>query len=310
MDADRVAFVFGPGFDPEVLADLDDPDDLDERSMLYDEVFPDDLEAARHAVRQIVANQILDGDPPETWATAQRLLAAGLDRESVFGQLTMVMAATTREMIATNEHFDPDAFAAALDRLPVPTAAEVEQAVIETLRAHQGMALDDLVSSACRRLGCAEDDPVIAAAFDAVIDHLIDEGTSLALLAGDRTVHPGDLTAGIVLTHRVAGVEIELAILTVAFDLARLGDRDDLVLAGGGAIEVFSIQPGHVGWIGPEGWLDAVKEGDVMAIRIDESGVVSLDVVDDPAVDEALVDRVRAVYDIEVAEQSIPGRRP
>jgi hypothetical protein len=32
------------------------------------------------AMHEIVANQLWDGEPPETWAAAQRLLGQGLDR--------------------------------------------------------------------------------------------------------------------------------------------------------------------------------------------------------------------------------------
>jgi hypothetical protein len=40
-------------------------------------------------VREVIADQVADDDPPEVWRTARRLLVAGHDRESVLRQLAL-----------------------------------------------------------------------------------------------------------------------------------------------------------------------------------------------------------------------------
>ena len=122
-DPERLVFVFGSGVRADVFDDLEDPDDLDERNSLYEELFAaepfgDDLTAAQRTVRQVIANQIFDDQPPEVWVAAQRLLASGLEREEAMAQLGMVFVATMRDLLADERPFDPVAYAAALDRLP------------------------------------------------------------------------------------------------------------------------------------------------------------------------------------------------
>jgi Domain of unknown function (DUF1841) len=106
IDADRearLAFAIPPT--PEPPEDVDpallDPEDPDDRALLIRAAHPDlqatidnreetvvcgglDYNPRLHlAMHQIVATQIVDCDPPEVWATAQRLREHGYDRHEI-----------------------------------------------------------------------------------------------------------------------------------------------------------------------------------------------------------------------------------
>jgi hypothetical protein len=86
------------------------PDDPDERSVLIRLAHPDLDEAVREgretvlvggeemnprlhfAIHEVVATQIIDSDPPEVFATAQRLLADGRDHHEVLHMLGFVVS--------------------------------------------------------------------------------------------------------------------------------------------------------------------------------------------------------------------------
>ena len=89
-------------------ADLD-PADPDERRLLIEAEHPEMLAAIKAgrtikvgpggtpvnpklhvAMHEIVANQLWDGEPPETWGAAQRLLAQGCSRHEVLHMLAEV----------------------------------------------------------------------------------------------------------------------------------------------------------------------------------------------------------------------------
>jgi len=72
------------------------------------------LRVAMHAA---VARQLWFDDPPEVWATAQRLLDAEYDRRDVLHALTHVLSAQERDG-STGAPTDPQAYREALDTLP------------------------------------------------------------------------------------------------------------------------------------------------------------------------------------------------
>lgn len=322
FDAERIAFVFGPDVRADVLDDLEDPSDLDERSYLYDEYLPEAMTGARGAARQVIANQILDDEPPEVWATAQRLVAAGIEPESAFGQLAMVFATQLRDALAEDRVFDPDAYATALGRLPIPEGAEVEAALVERAGAQPGIELDALEAQVIEVLGGDPDDPVLEALLDAATDHLLGIGV-LELLAGDRVVSPFALTHGLVLTHRLTEYEQRTGVLDLAFDLPIVAARELLELADGSPVQVAGEHEHDLLWVGPDGWLDRYPPGDLLAVRVEDvapeaggtaadfslgapPGRVTIEVVAEPDADPALVERLREAYDDEVAEPWLP----
>jgi hypothetical protein len=80
------------------------------------------------AMHEIVANQLWDDDPPETWATAQRLLAAGYDRHEVLHMLASVVSDEVHEVMTEKRPADPARMRAALDALPESWEAMREDA--------------------------------------------------------------------------------------------------------------------------------------------------------------------------------------
>jgi hypothetical protein len=98
-------------------------------------------------MRAIVAEQIINDDPPAVWTTAQRLRALGLDRGQVMAELSMALSHTAQAALAGPDSaggpaagpdagLDTDAYEAALGQLPLPTPAEIETAALAIGRPH------------------------------------------------------------------------------------------------------------------------------------------------------------------------------
>lgn len=301
MDSALLRFLFGEAIDP----DAHDLDDIETRARLLEDSFEGDLSVERLFAREIVANQIYADEPAEVWVTAQRLLASGLDRARVFSQLSMAFASAVRTS-AEDGPFDRDAYARALLRLPAPEGTDLERVLIEMVRSQPGIDVEELEDAALAQLGCEPGDEVAEEMLDHVMDHLVDDLGPLAWLAGDRTVHVGDLTAAIVLTHCLTEKERATATLDAVFDLAGFTRWEDLCVPGGDPVDVVSDDRGQLEWVGPPGWLEPFGAGDLLAVRVSEAGVVDLVSVEYVPVDSALVERLRAVYDAEVAEPWLP----
>ncbi|MGH9111869.1 MAG: YecA family protein, partial [Acidimicrobiales bacterium] len=258
--------------------------------------------------REIVANQIFADDPTEVWSTAQRLLALGCDRERVFHDITTAFAPVMQVALERGEAFDPAAYADALARLPLPTAEEIERAMIEVVRSEQGIVVDELVLATLDRIGLEAGDGMAGRMVDHVMDRLVDDLGPLAWVAGDRTVHVGDLTAGMVSTHRLTADERDAGSIDASCDLAGVQRVDELVLPTGEPIHR-GWPPDGLGWTGPQGWLEQYTAGSVLAVEVTPGSVVHItELATDPTVDAALVERVRAVYDREVEEPWLPVR--
>lgn len=137
-DAERLAFAIPPidhpsgSIDPELL----DPSDPDDRAMLCRAAHPE-LDAAiadgretvvadgqevnprlHLAIHEVVANQLIGGNPPEVWATAQRLRNLGYDRHEVLHMLGGAMSDELWEALQGRSGYDHAAHVAALDALP------------------------------------------------------------------------------------------------------------------------------------------------------------------------------------------------
>jgi hypothetical protein len=137
-EPDRRLFVAPPAHGEYLDIDLAflDPADPDERRLLIEAEHPElhnALEADRTEIHvdgaamsprlhitmhEVVANQIWDDDPPETWQTAQRLLEAGYDRHEVLHMLASVISGDVYGMLKEGRPHDPDKTRAALDALP------------------------------------------------------------------------------------------------------------------------------------------------------------------------------------------------
>jgi hypothetical protein len=137
-DAERLAFAIPQidappdWIDPELL----DPEDADDRALLIraahselDAAIRDGHETAEvdgqemnprmHlAIHEVVANQLIDGDPPEVWATAQRLRRLGYDRHEVLHMLGAAMSGELWEALQGRRGYDHATHVAALEALP------------------------------------------------------------------------------------------------------------------------------------------------------------------------------------------------
>jgi hypothetical protein len=302
MDLAKAAFLFGEV--PE-WADVDDPED---RAQLLAQQpgHRDELVPVRF-FHELLADQITSDDPPEVWQSAQRLLESGIDRAEAMRNL--VLALTSQMQISREEQrpFDGDAYVAALARLPLPKPDTFADALVEVVRERQPLSIDDAETEAMTRLGLLPDIEPHRSLLDRVSDHLTDIDGPLTYLAGDRVVHPESMCTGLVLTHRLSELEQEIDCLAVEVDLvgfARLGDV--IYTVDGVELHVWSAEPGHVAWRGPDGWLRRFAADDVLAVRVD-ADVVRMEVLAGiPPEDGDLVRRVRAVYDTEVEEPWMP----
>jgi hypothetical protein len=317
VDVDRLTVLFGA----EGIEDLDDFDleDEAERMQLVERFAPLPADSpqreVRMAVRTIAVNQIVDDDPPETWLTAQRLLYQGLDRDAVLSQLAIVIGEHMSEALSEHSEFDVDAYVKALDELPLPTAAEIADCLVETVRAEPGVTADRHFEAAMAALGSGGG-RVLEALVDRVLDDLVDG--PLHWLPDDRTVVVPDLVAPATFTHRLTDAEAAMGVLTVGFDLGAFGRFHTVRLRDGTELDQYSADVDHLAWHGPEGWLDRFDPGDLLALAVTVDvgedwhrgpieATVTIEVVaDEPHATGAVVERVRAGYDELVAEPGLP----
>ncbi|MDQ3152882.1 MAG: SEC-C domain-containing protein, partial [Actinomycetota bacterium] len=268
-----------------------------------DELELDEYDAvgmARGVIREMIAEQIADDDPPQVWQTARRLLDGGMERLDVWRQLALALDSTM--LTAMGPGFDRDGYVDVLDRLPLPSAERVEQVIVDIVRDRQPIDADELDRLVSERIGMPLDDQLTEALLDQVHEQLLDDGP-LAMLPPDVVVHVPSLTAGIVLTHRLTEAEREAGVLYVG-DLPGFG-RTELAWQGS-AIWEYVGEDGRSRWLGPPGWLEPLRPG-LIAVRVDADGEVTITPLDgEPACSAELVTSVRAAYDAEVAEPWLP----
>lgn len=151
-DLDRRSFVA----DQDVLAELelrlDDLADPDVRSYVIRHEHPELEEAlvdAREevdlgygpfnprlhlAMHEIVATQLWDGDPPEVWETAVRLLDAGYERHEILHMLGRPVSDQVWSALHDDRPYDRDRHIAALRALP--GSWERERTAISAAKKH------------------------------------------------------------------------------------------------------------------------------------------------------------------------------
>ncbi len=113
-----------------------DPADPDERGILIKAEHPELHKALRRGddeiviagqpmsprlhivMHEIVANQLWDDDPPETWQTAQRLVALGYERHEVLHMLSSVVGREVWRTLDSKLPSDTGRYVAALGDLP------------------------------------------------------------------------------------------------------------------------------------------------------------------------------------------------
>lgn len=254
-------------------------------------------------VDELLTRQVTEDDPPEVWRTARRLLDAGLDPLDVHRQLRLTLSASMLSAVGEGAELDQDGYVSALGRLPLPSGAQVETAIVEVVRERQPIGADEVDRLAAERLGLVADDPVTEALLDRVQDHLLDDGP-LAMLPPDLLVHVPSLVEGIVLTHRLTEDERRTGVL-VATDLPGL-DRLGPLHHDRARVHTYRGDDGATRWWGPEGWL-ASSPGSLIAVQVQSDGAVTVTALtEEPEAVPALVTAVRAAYDADVEEPWLP----
>jgi hypothetical protein len=128
----RLAFAIPPMAEPgKEMAGLD-PADADDRALLIAAAHPEldtnaetalvdgrEINPTLHlTIHEIVATQIVDDDPPEVWATAQRLRKLGYGRHEVLHMLGAAMTPQLWGALHDERAYDLGAHRAALAALP------------------------------------------------------------------------------------------------------------------------------------------------------------------------------------------------
>lgn len=298
--AQRCELVFGPAVDAPSWDAADEAD----RRRLVEKRFGE-VGLAQVLARSTVVDQLISGEPPAVWKSAKRIVTGGGTVGLAIGQLTMVFLRSMADLAddPDADGFDEDTYAARLDRLPLPSPAKIEQALLDLAAASVVVPTGDLVARTAERLGFDRDDPIMARLVEHVEEELTDEFGPLVWLSGDRTAHSATLREGIVLTHVLDESEKAIGALTVSFDLAGFGGVEEPSIDGAPV----SAEPGHLAWRGPDGWLDRFEVGTVLAVRVGPDGAIDLRALPEaPAVEPDLVVAVRQVYEQEVAEPQLP----
>lgn len=119
------------GLDLELL----NPADEDDLTFLIEAQHPELEGALRHdeemtaggepfsprlhvTLHQVVASQLLAGDPPQTWQAVQRLAGLGYDWHNVMHMIAAVVSDDLYQMMTERRPFDLASYARRLSRLP------------------------------------------------------------------------------------------------------------------------------------------------------------------------------------------------
>jgi len=260
------------------------------------------------SLRLVIANQILDDKPSETWETAQRLLGCDMDRHEVMNQLVLALLPFVVRALFEEQRFNPDAYAAALARLPLPDPVAVFAAYLDVAREQVAIDADELDELVAARVGLDLDDSASKELLDLTCSSFMEDPDSpLTILAPDTVVHVAALTDGIVLTHRLSAAERTGGYLELDTDLAGFLRRPQPRVAAGPLTVDEPDDGGPVSWGGPPGWLADLPLDVLLAVRATAAGEVTISVLDSaPVAPQGLVATLRAVYDVEVEEPWLP----
>jgi predicted metal-dependent phosphoesterase TrpH len=128
----RLAFAIPPIAEPDEETEWLDPTDADNRAVLIAAAHPEldtdaetvlvdgsEINPRLHlTIHEIVATQIVADDPPEVWATAQRLRKLGYGRHEILHMLGAAMTPQLWDGLQNQREYDVEAHRAALSALP------------------------------------------------------------------------------------------------------------------------------------------------------------------------------------------------
>ena len=198
MSSDKLTLIFGDN--PPADVNSDDPEQL--RATISASAAAG-LPHVQVTLRAVVARQILTDDPPAVWETAQRLLALGMDRESVLGELVFAFSPVAMAEMDLEGHEAgpmPD-YQALVQQLPLPDPDEIRRLIRAKVAGGPSLSADALVADVLEAL--KRDSPSLAEdLIETVFEELLDSD-ELALTPGDVVVMPASLCQDLVLTGRV-----------------------------------------------------------------------------------------------------------
>lgn len=277
-----------------------DPDDDDDRAQLLD--VREELNEGQRAVRVLLADQIAGDDPAAVWATAQRLLRDGLDRDEAMDQLALVLAREQFDVL-DGQSFDLERYVDGLEQLPLPTRAEVAVAFAEA----RAWTLEGLVEQVARRFSFAPDDQLLMAWLVGIADASLEQTDELTMLYPDLYVHRAGMSRDIVLTHQLTDAELHTHLLDASFDLDAFHPPADFRCGDGPLEIVITDEEGLTLWRGPDGWLSRFSTGDLVAVRVSVDGLVTIEpVATSLEIDGELAETVSVAYAFETSEYAVP----
>jgi hypothetical protein len=320
MEPAKISFLFGQ---VPAWADPEDPDH--QAALLSELVDEDDPEsAAQVAVYLVLANQVMVGEPPEVWETAQRLLGLGLDRKDVLGQMAMVLEYEIMDGLdggadddgADDDGADDDgagddgadsnaAYMAGLATLPIPRPTKVSEAILAIVRELQPIDDDELLA----KVSAAVDVPVgqllHTSLMERVLDDLLNDEV-LVYLTDDRVVEPATFCSGAILTHRLSDAEVVGDYIEIGADVCFAEPEAREGPGGEEIVEAWRDGPGLV-WEMAKG-LEGLPAGTMVAAKSTNGGkLVQVGVLEvAPPVDDAVVSAVLGVYELMTAETELP----
>ena len=134
---DRRSWAVPPvhGIYQELDLQLLDPGDEDDRALLLEALHPEFADAPQGdddviidgepvnprlhvAMHQVVANQLLGNDPPETWQTVQRLARRGYDWHNITHMIASLVTEDVYGVLQEHRQPDPAGYARRLHELP------------------------------------------------------------------------------------------------------------------------------------------------------------------------------------------------
>ena len=137
VPGDRRSWAVPPGHGTYQGLELErlDPDDEDERTLLIEALHLDNAEALERdeevivggepmsprlhvTLHQVVANQLIADDPPETWQTVRRLAGLGYDWHNIMHMISVLAAEDLHQAMTGGQPFDREDYARRLDALP------------------------------------------------------------------------------------------------------------------------------------------------------------------------------------------------
>lgn len=329
---DRLEFLFGTDHHH---VDLDHPDTRRDRLIATWPNIPNHLSDAA----QRMADLIYADDPPELWATVERLLGQGVEpRRALFDVVVAHDALFEPVARSATSHDDARArirawfdaeLPLALGQLPLPTSEEITDAI----QAAAGTRAEDTYDLSWRVIELLgwDDDGMLAS--EVLPDVILPEVQ--AMLDRDQLVELGDgeivalapHVLGRVFTHVLTAPELDHGVLLAGPDFAAVLPLLPASLIGGSGVGAM-VEVRLPGWsghrapgpiaemreiprlvTGPTGWLRGFVPGDVLTISVSPGPIVELgrqSVVGTPS--PALVAMVTEAFAGRFDGSSLPAR--